>query len=313
VNALPVPEADTILPVMEAGRGDRLLNAIEVAIGLGLARQSHGPFVLGLCGAQGSGKSTLSAALARRLGAAGIKTAILSIDDLYMTARDRRALALEVHPALRSRGVPGTHDIALGLAAIDALDRGCSATLPRFDKARDDRMPESSWETVSPDCAVLILEGWCVGATPQTAAALETPTNAFERVEDPDGIWRTYANQALGGDYQRLFDRIDFLILLAAPRFEIVQAWRLQQEHELRARVGPGASSVMSDAEIVRFIQLFERLTRHILDAMPDRADMVVPLDDVRSPQQIRFRSGDLPPRADKKRQPEIENEQRPQ
>lgn len=310
MNALPVLRARH---VPERERGDRLLTAIEIAIGLGLARHSRGPFVLGVCGAQGSGKSTLSAALARRLGATGIKTSILSIDDLYMTAQAREALAREVHPALRTRGVPGTHDIALGLAAIDALERGCSATLPRFDKARDDRMPESSWETVPPDCAVLILEGWCVGATPQTAAALETPTNPFERLEDPDGVWRTYANRSLGGDYQRLFDRIDFLVLLAAPRFEIVQAWRLQQEHELRARVGPGASSVMSDAEIVRFIQLFERLTRHILDAMPDRADMVVPLDDIRSPQRIRFRSGDLPPRASEKRHSEIESGQRPQ
>ncbi len=45
-------------------------------------------------------------------------------------------------------------------------------------------------------------------------------------------------NDALGGEYQRLFAKIDFLVLLAAPSFDVVLKWRTQQEHELREQSG---------------------------------------------------------------------------
>jgi D-glycerate 3-kinase len=80
--------------------------------------QREGLFVLGLCGAQGSGKSTLAAALARMLARDGTRTAILSLDDIYLTRAERLQLAREVHPLFATRGAPGTHDVALGLATI---------------------------------------------------------------------------------------------------------------------------------------------------------------------------------------------------
>ena len=133
---------------------------------------------------------------------------------------------------------------------------------------------------------VLILEGWCVGALPQTAAALATPVNALERDEDQDGRWRGYVNEALATRYPALFNRLAPLVLLAAPSFEVVQAWRSEQEHKLRdklAREGGDASRVMSDAAIARFISHYERVTRHILAEMPQRADHVISLDERRN------------------------------
>src|SRR3546814_19490115 len=62
------------------------------AVGPGAPR----PLVVALCGAQGSGKSTLAAALADRLTAAGHRTAILALDDLYLPAAERAALARTV-------------------------------------------------------------------------------------------------------------------------------------------------------------------------------------------------------------------------
>ena len=126
---------------------------------------------------------------------------------------------------------------------------------------------------------VLLFEGWCVGARPQPAQALLAPVNALEEAEDPQGIWRRYANEALAGDYQRLFARIDALTLLAAPGFEVVFDWRMQQERQLRESAGTGASAVMDEAGVARFIQHYERLTRHILAEMPGRADLTVRLD----------------------------------
>jgi D-glycerate 3-kinase len=263
------------------------LAAVEAAVRDAMDRSVRRPFVLGICGAQGSGKSTLSEALADRMQARGVATAVLSIDDLYRTRAERAALARDVHPLFAVRGVPGTHDVALGLDILAALDAGRAAALPRFDKARDDRAPADAWEAAPGNTALLILEGWCVGARPEAEAALAEPVNDLEREEDADGRWRRAANAALAGDYQALFARIDLLVLLAAPGFEAVRDWRVEQEHGLARTAGAGAQGVMSDAEVERFIRFYERLTRHILAEMPDRADLVIRLGRDRTPLSI--------------------------
>ncbi|MET0372412.1 MAG: kinase [Sphingobium sp.] len=258
------------------------LDALSHAVGQALAAKPAGLLVVGLAGAQGSGKTTLAQALKARLDADGTATALLSIDDLYLTLAERTALARKVHPLLQTRGVPGTHDVALGLAIIAALERGEATSLPRFDKAADDRLPPDRWGNAPADTRILILEGWCVGARPQEDGALADPVNALERDEDPRGIWRRFANNALAGDYQRLFARIDLLVLLAAPGFGTVLRWRTQQEHDLRRRGGKGRS-VMSDVAIARFVQHYERLTLHMLAEMPERADIVICLAEDRT------------------------------
>lgn len=271
--------------------GNDLLGGAYAAVRQGLRQCAGSPLMFGICGAQGSGKSTLAASLARLCEAEGIATAVLSIDDLYLTRVEREALARNVHPLLRARGVPGTHDIALGLALLEDLDHGRSAPLPRFDKARDDRFPVERWDLAVTDTELLIFEGWCVGARPEPEAALAAPINALERDEDANGIWRAFANSALAGDYQRLFARIDTLMLLAAPNFAVVREWRIEQERGLRAMEGPDAVGVMCDSEVTRFIQHYERLTRHILAEMPARASLVAMLSEDRSPYRISQRN----------------------
>ena len=139
--------------------------------------------------------------------------------------------------------------------------------------------------------SVVILEGWCVGARPQTDAELSAPVNTLERTEDPRGEWRRYANDALRGAYHELFGRLDMLLLLEAPSFDVVHGWRLEQEHKLRDRVtaaGGDVSRVMDDAGVARFISHYERITRHILREMPGRADVVLELDAHRAPLRLR-------------------------
>lgn len=249
-----------------------------------LAGTAHRPVVIGICGAQGSGKSTLAAAVERQLRDDGIATATMSLDDLYLTRAERKHLASTIHPLLMTRGVPGTHDIALGLAVMDALARGEPALLPRFDKGSDDRLPVEHWQAAPRATQVLLFEGWCVGAVPQDHDALLVPVNDLERDEDPQGLWRAYVNAALAGRYQRLFARLDRLILLAAPGFGVVREWRGEQERHLREKAGHGASGVMDDAALSRFIQHYERLTRHVLAEMPQRATLTVRLDANRVP-----------------------------
>jgi D-glycerate 3-kinase len=237
---------------------------------------------VGIAGAQGSGKSTLAQSLALLLDSRGLKTTVLSLDDLYLPRAERERLSMAVHPLLLTRGVPGTHDVELGLQVCDAFAQGRAIRVPRFDKARDDRRPSKEWAAISPPVDVVLFEGWCVGARPQSWSALIDPVNQLECEEDPHGIWRRFVNDALGGGYQTLFARVHVSVLLAAPSFDVVYRWRCEQEHKLKARVGGAASRTMTDEEVARFIAHYERLTRHILDEMPSRADIVVMLDEQR-------------------------------
>jgi len=236
--------------------------------------------VIGLCGAQGSGKSTIARWTAHVLERRGMRAVALSLDDFYLTHEARRRLAREVHPLLATRGPPGTHDVGMAGAVIDQLRARGKVALPRFDKASDTRTPRASWETIASPVDVILLEGWCVGAVSQGRAALATPINDLERDEDPHGVWRSYVNDQLDGPYQGLFARLHDLILLEAPSFEVVAGWRAEQEAQLRAQ-GRGG---MSDGEIARFVAHYERLTRWILSEMPARADWVVTLDAERNP-----------------------------
>lgn len=286
----PPRDWEAWLTAFEASQGlTTSYRQIAEQVGLRLAarilaerRRRSGGLVVGLCGPQGSGKSTLAAVLAHLLSARGLAVAVISLDDLYLTQAERQSLGEQVHPLLRTRGPPGTHDVALGEALIDALRRPGRTLIPRFDKAADDRRPPSQWDVFEGPADVVLLEGWCVGARAQPAADLETPINAMERRDDPDGVWRRHVNAALAGPYRALFDRLDLLVLLRAPGFETVLDWRTEQEHKLRAQLqsqGRDPGLAMSDPAIAEFIQRYERLTRHILAEMPSRADIVVDLD----------------------------------
>jgi D-glycerate 3-kinase len=255
------------------------------------ARLSDHMLVVGLCGAQGSGKSTAAAALVEILEREDLPTTSISIDDFYLPRSERTTLSHTVHPMLQTRGVPGTHDVELAQATIDSLAESEPALLPVFDKAIDDRRPRAQWRNVQGPMRVVILEGWCVGALPQTAAELAHPINALERDEDADGRWRGYVNAALTDRYPALFNRLSPLVLLAAPSFEVVQRWRGEQEQRLRERIaseGGDGSRVMSDAQIARFIAHYERVTRHILAEMPQRADHLISLDGQRTARFLR-------------------------
>ncbi|MEM9731302.1 MAG: kinase [Myxococcota bacterium] len=233
--------------------------------------------VAGIAGAQGTGKSSLASVLKRLLEAQfGVRTAILSLDDLYLSREARAERAETYHPLLVTRGVPGTHDVSLGLDVLSALRRGESVALPRFDKATDQPLPKFQWPIWNDRCDLVLFEGWCVGARPQRADELSEPVNGLERLEDSTGGWRWYVNRQLGGAYQQLFSELDLLVLLRPPDFEHVLAWREEQETKLRERMN--ASEAMSPTAVRRFVLHFERLTRFMWEEMPDRADAVIDL-----------------------------------
>jgi D-glycerate 3-kinase len=251
------------------------------------AARTHGRpgFVAGLSGPQGSGKSTLVAVVARLLADQGLKVAMLSLDDLYLTRAERQALARDVHPLLATRGPPGTHDVALGLSVLDGLAGQGETALPRFDKAADDRASRRDWPVFEGPADVVLLEGWCLGARPQGAEALAAPVNDLERDEDPDGAWRGFIDAALAGAYRDLFARIDWLAVLTAPDFATVRAWRREQEAKLQANLAArGARGGLDQAALERFLDHYERLTAWCAEDLPRRADLHVALNAARRP-----------------------------
>lgn len=248
-----------------------------------MAKHGDRTYVLGLNGAQGTGKSTLAQLIHDYLTVNdSSNVVILSIDDIYLTRQERQTLADQVHPLLRTRGVPGTHDVALGMSVIEqltSLQPGATLQVPRFDKSRDDRFPQCDWNTVTGPVDLLIFEGWCVASKPVSVAELEVPVNALESCEDADGRWRTYVNERLCNDYAKLFALLDSLLFLKAPDFDAVLRWRLEQEHKLRDNTGENANAIMSDEQVATFIQHYERITRNNLAVLPALADAVIELD----------------------------------
>lgn len=261
-----------------AGYADAVVEA-SLDAALAHLRARRAPWLVGLSGLQGSGKSTFARQLAAAANARSVSCRPLSLDDFYLGRRERATLAREAHPLFATRGVPGTHDLDLLARTLAALRRASAqrpARVPRFDKGRDTRLPPSRWRRVSEAPRLILLEGWCVGVPTQDEAELTRPLNALERDEDRDLRWRHRVNRELARGYARLWRKLDALILLEAPDFDVVARWRDQQERALRRR---GAPQAMSRAQLARFLMHYERLSRVALRELPARADLRLRLD----------------------------------
>ena len=244
------------------------------------AKQSDRPVIVGLNGAQGSGKSTLSELLADLLPLFfEVDCHVLSIDDFYLSRAQRKKLGAAVHPLLATRGVPGTHDCQRLSEALDACSEYSSGeiALPIFDKLKDDRTRKVQKINIGARPAVVLLEGWCVGIPAQSSLDLAVPTSSFEFSNDNLGIWRAYVNEQLATVYGDLFNRLDYLSMLKPPCFEAVLDWRVEQEVRLIAKrraVGSDDSlKGMNVKQVSEFVENFRRLTCHAMATLPDLAN----------------------------------------
>ena len=245
-----------------------------------IAEASSRPIIVGVNGAQGSGKSTLSQYLSQMMPMQlGVDCHVLSVDDFYLSKAKRKRLAASVHPLLGIRGVPGTHDVPRLLDALAGfIDPGIqSVTVPIFDKLKEDRTKNVQRIQKSARPTVILFEGWCVGVPAQHQLALSVPASSFEFSNDNNGVWRSYVNERLGGDYVDVFKLLDRLSMLKPPCFEAVYDWRVDQEIRLVARRREDSSDTsirgMSVKQVGEFVENFRRLTCHAIEVLPDLAD----------------------------------------
>ncbi len=268
------------------------------------ARTQVSPFVQGILGSQGMGKSTLVRVLQVVLGALGVPSACLSLDDLYLTYAERQALQ-QIDPRSIWRGPPGTHDIALGIATLDRLrveadNPAARILLPRFDKslhggAGDRAAPES----ISPVRA-LLFEGWFVGARPIDPLAFATAPPPI--VTDSDRAFARDCNARLH-EYLPLWERLDSLIVLQPEDYRWSKLWRQEAE---RKAIAAGKAG-MDDRQVSDFVDYFWKALHPTLfvDPLcrdPRYTELVIPIPRNRCTFRVQFpaslspRSRDLLP-----------------
>ncbi len=238
------------------------------------------PLLVSINGAQGTGKSTMTRFIKHIIESEmHCHVAELSLDDFYSVREKRMSLADDVHPLLATRGVPGTHDIDLIEQVFDSLLNKKACKIPRFNKALDDRDEESTWTHCDKPVDVILFEGWCNSSPPQSMQQLEQPINELEEKEDPHGIWRQYVNEQLIDYKKRIFNQADMCVMLKAPDFERIYQWRSLQEQKLALNTAHlEQNQVMNEVELKRFIQHYERISRHTIENLPSMADVVLPM-----------------------------------
>lgn len=236
--------------------------------------------LVGINGAQGSGKSTMTQLVAHALRCLhGRRAVVLSLDDFYQTHAARQDLAASVHPLCATRGVPGTHDLALlrgVLANLRAAGPAAQTVIPLFDKLADDRAPQAQWPVFEGAPDVILFEGWCVGLPSSALPAWDGPINPLEAQCDPQGRWVAWSLAALRAGYDALWQEIDLLVSIEVASLEEVVRSRLRQEQGLAAASG---RTGMDRAAVERFVQHYERHTRAMWAAMPARADILLRRD----------------------------------
>ena len=198
-----------------------------------------------------------------------IPTAVISIDDLYLTHQAQSSLA-KSHPEntlIQHRGQPGTHDLSLAVNLLSDLAERRKTKIPSYDKSAFDgqgeRVLEKHWFAVNaagqPRIEIVILEGWCMGFRALTDAELKRRwDNAVFRRNQGDYKGRLgfcnlaevdFVNKALR-EYDELTDRLDALIFLDALDPQFVYKWRQQQEEALRESKGRG----MTKDQVIAFV-----------------------------------------------------------
>ena len=247
---------------------------------------------LGISGGQGSGKTTVAGILKIILKKFFRREIfVTSIDDFYKTYEDRKKISKNIHPLLKTRGVPGTHEVRLVKKFFHNIKKKKfrKFKIPKFDKSRDDRFKRKYWPKINKKPEIVIFEGWCIGAKPQTRYLINKPINDLEKKEDKNFIWRRYVNEKLKNEYKKIFSFINNLIFIKIPNFDVVFKWRLLQENKLRQK-SYLKRKIMSYNEIKRFIMFYERITLQMIKDLSKSASVVMHLKNDHEIKKIFFR-----------------------
>jgi len=275
---------------------NKMIKAFLIPTSFWIAKKANKkkPLMIGLAGGQGSGKTTISSILTLILQKYfKLKVFKVSIDDFYKTRKDRKLLSKNKHPLLMTRGAPGTHDIDLMLKFFKKVKSKSfkNLTVPKFNKAIDDRYKNALWYKIKFKPDVLIFEGWCVGAKAQTVKQLKKPINSLEKVYDQDMRWRSYVNSQLKTKYKTLFKQLDGLLYLKAKNFNLLRNWRLKQERKLWIQTKNKKNlKIMSSGDVINFMQTYQRITQQMFKDAIKSSSVIMNLNSNHQIEKIKFK-----------------------
>lgn len=179
------------------------------------------------------------------------------------------------HPGnklLAGRGLPGTHDVALGHKTLHDLktintSEGGRVHLPIFDKSLFEGEGDRSKEIVSVEAPldVVLFEGWSVGFSPLDEEELESRYRKAEEVarDSPESApaflnhsfedLKT-VNQYLRHTASQLWSFFTVFIQLEVESLSQIYLWRLEQEHAMMAQNG---GTGMTDEQVRVFVERY--------------------------------------------------------
>ena len=256
---------------------------IPICFWIAKKAKNRKPFIVGLSGGQGTGKTTISSIMSIILKKYfKLNIFKISIDDFYKTRKERFLLSKKIHNLLKTRGVPGTHDTSIILDFLNKVKHKNfkPLKLPKFNKAADDRFKKELWYSINKRPDVIIFEGWCIGARPQKNYQLKKHINSVEKLNDQNLIWRKYVNYQLKKNYRKLFNQLNCLLYLKAKNFNLLQKWRLKQERKLLTFSREYKNlKIMNKNEVINFMKTYERITQNMFKDAPKYASIILNLN----------------------------------
>ncbi|KAJ1781922.1 hypothetical protein LPJ59_006942 [Coemansia sp. RSA 2399] len=235
------------------------------------------PLIVGINGAQGSGKTTMVNGLVKYLGAHKVSAIGFSLDDLYLTNKDQRELARKHrdNPLLQFRGQPGTHDIQLGRdTLLSLLNNPGETPIPAYDKSLmggyGDRVPKSAWARAKAPIDVVLFEGWNIGFRALTEAefaryiarvrdeASENNASLFKHSRKFSDANLHQINENLKQFETQIYPLLDAWVYMRISDFDVVYRWRKDQEDDLAASGRPSLSDQQLEDFVSRFMPGYE-------------------------------------------------------
>ena len=275
---------------------DKMLRSflIPVCFWMAKKKKKNKTMIVGLSGGQGTGKTTISSIIKIILEKYfKLNVFKISIDDFYKTRKERIILSKKVHPLLKTRGVPGTHDIDMMLNLFRKVKakKVKALSLPKFDKSVDDRVSKDKWYKIKSKPDIVIFEGWCVGAKSQSKKQLIKPINSLERLNDQSMKWRKYVNLNLKNKYKKFHSMMDCLLYLKAENFALLRKWRLIQEKKLKIiNKNKKNLKVMNKQEVLNFMMTYQRITEQMFKTAKKFSSIVMTLNNQHQIINIKFK-----------------------
>ena len=235
---------------------EKMIKSFLIPISFWIASKAKNkkPFIVGLGGGQGIGKTTI--------------TSIISI-------------VLKKYFKLKVFKI-STHDVSSMFSFFKrAKSKNFRALkLPKFNKAIDDRYNKKLWHSIKKKPDIIIFEGWCVGARAEKNNSLKKAINSLERNSDKKLIWRKFVNQQLKLKYKKLYTELDCMLFLKANNFRLLQQWRLKQEKKLWLKNKRSRNNkIMNKKDVIKFMQTYQRITQNMLKHAPKYSSMILNLN----------------------------------